>query len=786
MGEYINLNLDWKFTRNYDQRAWQKNYNDSEWRDVTLPHDWAVEEPFDQKNSSGTGYLAAGIGWYRKKFELPEDMQGKLVYITFDGVYNNSQVWCNGYYLGKRPYGYSTFTYDISDFIYTGEEDNIIVVKVNHEHIADSRWYTGSGIYRKVTLSIKDKVCFDSNGIFVTTESADEKSAVINIQASVTNHSDENEQVQIAFELKKSEKITMSYDTTYKIKAGETINVDHKMNVSNPHLWSPDSPELYTVTAQIIKDDILDSEDIITGIRTFYFDADKGLFLNGKNIKMKGVCVHHDAGCLGAAVRKKVWERRLKKLKDMGCNAIRMAHNPHMPELYELCDSMGFLVEDEAFDEWEGVKNKWACGHNVYPPSLYGYSEDFPAWHEADLVAMILRDRNHPSIILWSIGNEIDYPNDPYAFPILEKAVGNNDANKPESEQVYDSSRPSAKRLAVIGARLIEIVKKYDNTRPVSAGIAFPEYSNHTGFSALFKVAGYNYKEQFYEPDHAAYPERVIFGSENGHHIQAWRAVVENDYISGQFLWTGIDFLGETRGWPCHGSQAGLLDVAGYEKSSFYFRKSLWSDKPMVQLAAGYASQMGRWVRPDISWNFKTGENIQVTCYTNCDEVELFLNGESLGVKKLADNTDNYYMTWEVPFEKGELNAVGKTGEKICECILSTYGAPTALSLSAADNKICADGQDITHVEIEVHDCDGNLSANANPVIDVSVEGPGVILGLENGNLFDNTPYSEKYRSANNGRLLVYILAGREAGKIKVKAASHGLLTGEIEIEALR
>ena len=277
----------------------------------------------------------------------------------------------------------------------------------------------------------------------------------------------------------------------------------------------------------------------------------------------------------------------------------------------------------------------------------------------------------------------------------------------------------------------------------------------------------------------------MIFGSENGHRIEAWRAVAENGYISGQFLWTGIDFLGETRGWPCHGSQAGLLDVAGFEKPSFYFRKSLWENKPVIALAAGYAGQMGRRSRPELSWNFKTGELIQVVCYTNCGSAELFLNGESLGVKKLADNLDKYYLTWDVPFKKGELKAVGSKDGKSCECALETYGAPAALSLSASDGGLCADGQDITHVEIEVRDSDGKLSANANPNIYVSLEGPGTVLGLENGNLFDNTPYSEQYRSANNGRLLAYIRAGAEPGIIKVKAASPGLFAGEIEIESL-
>lgn len=783
----INLNCDWKFTRNDDRRAWQKRYDDSEWQDITLPHDWSVGEPFDINNSSGTGYLAAGKGWYRKRFFISAEDAGKRVYITFDGVYNNSQVWCNGYYLGKRPYGYSTFTYDITDFACFGDIENVVCVFVNHEHLADSRWFTGSGIYRKVTLTIKDQVSIDNNGLFVSTKESDAEKAVLSVQCAITNHTDKNAEIKVIYSFSNEEKYNGGI---YSVSAGETINAECALNVRKPKLWSPDSPDLYKLKAEIEKDGgVTDSETVITGIRTFYFDADKGFFLNGVNLKMKGVCVHHDAGCLGAAAVKKVWERRLEKLKEMGCNAIRMSHNPHMPELYDLCDSMGFLVIDEAFDEWEGVKNKWQCGHNVYPPAQYGYSEDFPAWHEADLTAMVLRDRNHPSVILWSIGNEIDYPNDPYVYPGLKRLVGNNDANKPEYEQVYDPSRPDAKRLAVVAKKLMAIVKKHDCTRPVTAALAFPELSNLSGFADVLDVVGYNYKEQYYKQDHENYSGRVIFGSENGHHLNAWLDVVNNDYISGQFLWTGIDFLGETRGWPCHGSQAGLLDVAGFEKPSYYFRKSLWLDKPVLQLAATYCEEKAKEARPAndfrLGWNFETDKQVKVAAYTNCESVELFLNGESIGVKNSADNKDKYYLTWELPFKKGELSAVGTTvGGEQCTCSLKTYGAPAALKLTAKDPLICADGQDITHIEINVVDCDGELSANACPNIQITVEGEGTLLGIESGNLFDNTPYSSKERRANNGKLLIYIRSTKQAGEIKATASSRGLLNGSVIVKS--
>lgn len=481
-----------------------------------------------------------------------------------------------------------------------------------------------------------------------------------------------------------------------------------------------------------------------------------------------------------------MWERRLKALKEAGCNAIRMSHNPHMPELYDLCDQLGFVVMDEAFDEWEGVKNKWVKGHNVYPPAHYGYYEDFPLWHEADLAQMVLRDRNHPSVILWSIGNEIDYPNDPYCHPIIKLAEGNNDSNKPASERIYDPNRPNAERLVTIAKRLKAIVKKLDKTRPVTAALAFPELSNITGLADCLDVVGYNYKEHLYEEDHKKYPEKIILGTENTKGLKEWEAVVKNDFISGQFLWTGVDFLGETQGWPCHGSESGILDIAGFEKPNFYFRQSLWSDKPMVQIFTSskeekiesfdYNKYLSR------SWNYPEGKIVQVVCFTNCTETELFVNDRSCGRKRLKDYPEGF-LTWFVPFAKGELTAVG-TDDKGSEVksVLKTTGAPAAIRLMCTDECLNADGKDITHVIAEITDTDGNLVCAAENEIHVTVEGEGSLLGLESGNLRDTTPYSEHFRRAYNGRLLIYIEAGRKEGNIKVTAKAEGLGTAEITI----
>jgi len=787
LNNMIDLCLDWKFRKGEEQYAWYKGFDDRSWRTVNIPHDWAVEHPFSTEHSSGTGYLPAGAACYRKTFYLPEKYRNKRIYVVFDGVYNNSMVWCNSYYLGKRPNGYTQFIYDITDFACFGDVPNVLTVKVDHRYVADSRWYTGSGIYRKVYLVIKNDILIPVNGVFVSTNYADTEKAFVEIQTNIKNASGSDSDVSVCHTLYAGNYTVSACEKSVTVPCGSEVCDLQVLEVNTPRLWSTENPFLYTLVTEVKRDGmIIDRVETRTGIRTFHFCPDKGFFLNGKNMKLKGVCVHHDAGCLGAAVRKKVWERRLKALKEMGCNAIRMSHNPHMPELYDLCDELGFLVIDEAFDEWEGVKNKWVNGHNVYPPAHYGYYEDFPAWHEDDLTQMILRDRNHPSVILWSIGNEIDYPNDPYCHPKFKMVTGNNDKNKPERERMYDPNRPNAERLVVIAKRLVSIVKKHDRTRPVTAALALPELSNLTGLADCLDVVGYNYKEHLYEEDHKKYPGKIILGTENTKGLKEWEAVVRNEFISGQFLWTGVDFLGETQGWPCHGSRSGLLDLAGFEKPNFYFRQSLWSDKPMLRIFT--SSKEERVESFDYNddlvrlWDYPEGKLVQVVCFTNCTETELFVNGRSCGKKRLQEHPEGY-LTWFVPFERGELKAVGthdRGGE--AKDILKTTGEPVSIRLTCTDEYLAADGRDITHVIAEITDSEGNPVFTAENEIHVTAEGEGVLLGLENGNLCDTTPYSEHFRRAYKGKLLIYIEAGRKEGYVKITARAEGLKTAEITI----
>ena len=575
---------DWKFIREDVPEAFGRIYDDSAWADVAVPHDWSVGFPFSKEHSSGTGYLPGGIGWYRAGFTVDSDVE--TAFITFDGVYKNAQVWVNGYYLGKRPNGYISFTHDISPFV-RREGRNFVAVKVNHTDIADSRWFTGSGIYRKVKL-------LTHSGPYIPSDSV------------VFTYDGEQIYVKAHLEGKLSSPINISFGE-HEWTVNAIREIDFAAYIENPRLWSVDEPNLYMLS--IKSGGKLLCEPIRVGLRTFRFDADTGFYLNGISMKIKGVCVHHDAGCLGAAVWSDVWRRRLEKLKDAGCNAIRTAHNPHMPELYDLCDGMGFLMMGEAFDEWEGCKNKWTLGHNVYPPVHQGYYEDFHEWHERDLSDMVIRDRNHPSVIMWSIGNEIDYPNDPYVHPLFEEMTGNNDLDKPAQEMVYSDDKPNAERLSVIAKKLTAIVKKHDDTRPVLAAAAFPELSSQIGFFDSFDIVGYNYREHHYEQDHARFPDLPIIGSENTHDEELWLAVKNNDFISAQFLWAGVDFLGEARGWPIRGSQAGILDTAGNEKPRFYERKSMWTGEAIKNQEADYgkATQIALsiWKTPSIQGAYR-------------------------------------------------------------------------------------------------------------------------------------------------------------------------------------
>lgn len=767
-----NRNENWKFHLGECEEAWYKGFDDSQWRSVRLPHDWSVEIPFSKEYSSGTGYAAGGVGWYRLHFTLPKEYEGKCIRVVFDGIYKNSQVWCNSYYLGKRPNGYTTFSYDLTSFLCFGEEmDNEISVKVNHTDIADSRWFTGSGITRKVTFLIEEKVHPKEYGIFFQTKQMNRDAAQIEVANCIENTSDQSVTVNIETILSDAcGNISLRIKDKTVLNALETKKCIMSGMVSNPKLWSPEEPNLYKMQTFYKIDDKApyQVQEEMVGIRTICFDAQRGFFLNGIETKLKGVCIHHDGGCLGAAMVAEVWQRRLEILKDCGCNAIRCSHNPHMPELYQLCDSMGFFVMDEAFDEWENAKNKWSDGHNVYPPKHQGYFEDFPQYHEADLKAMVRRGRNHPSIILWSIGNEVDYPNDPYCHPMFETMTGNNDSNKPAAERMYDPNRPNTKRLTVLAKRLSDIVKQEDKTRPVTLAAAFPELSSKLGLLHPLDVAGYNYKEHLYADDHKEFPDKPFLGSENNHSYQAWLAVKENPYISGQFLWTGIDYLGEAQGWPVHGSPAGIITCAGYRKPEFYKRKSFWSKEDVLHIST--RKDDGRtqeWIPVSDTWNYETGEMILVKCFSNLPEVKLYLNEKQAGRQNQLHDDGTF--CFRIPFEPGILKAVAcdasgriclthqlKTSDGAKKIVWDLWKGKDAIT-NTCWNEISARPGYLYQLEIKLMDDAGQIPVGDDRKIKIQVNGDGELAGIENGDLSDVTPYSSNERKTYNGQLMVFI-----------------------------
>lgn len=763
---------DWKFYKGDITDGQKENLDDAGWRKVELPHDWSVEGPFSQEWASGTGFLPGGIAWYRKSFSLNDIAPGDRAYIYFDGVYKNSEVWLNGQSLGKRPNGYIPFQYELTDHL--KKADNILAVKVDHSKFADSRWYPGSGIYRNVYLIIKKPVHISLWGVSFSTPLITAQQATANIVVSVNNTLPAEANITVESKLSKAGKVVST--ATGKITAGANTTQEANLSfkVSRPQLWSVEQPNLYTLTVSVYNngkktDEYTDK----VGFRYFHFDANTGFSLNGKNMKLKGVCVHHDAGALGAAVPREVWQRRLQKLKEVGCNAIRMSHYPHQDYLYELCDEMGFLVQDEAFDEWEFGKNKWIEGWNVGKPGKDGYHEYFEEWAEKDVLDMVRRNRNHPSIIMWSIGNEIDYPNDPYSHEVLSTG-----RNPQIYGRGYMADHPPASRLGDISKKLAAVVKRADSTRPVTAALAGVVMSNTTSYPNNIDVVGYNYQEYRYAEDHAAYPDRIIYGSENNRSVEAWTAVDTSKNIFGQFLWTGFDFLGEAGRWPVRSSGAGLLDLAGFPKTDYYTRQTLWLTKPVIYLVAsrirsGQPERGGRFSKP--SWNWNNRDSIRVNCITNAEEAELFLNGKSLGRKSKKDTTQRG-LFWILPYEPGELLVKGfANGKEVSKHTLNTPGDPAVL-VAVADKKTFSSGKkEVAHVELYVKDKNGNPVYEATNEVTVNIEGPAVLLGLESGDLASHEDYKSSKRKVYNGKLLAYIQSTGKPGLVTVTFSSPGL-----------
>ena len=787
-----NFDNNWRFNLGDVKNAQDINFNDAKWRELNLPHDWSIEGKFSKNNPAGVGggALPGGIGWYRKTFTLPESDKGKLVFINFDGVYMNSHVWINGHYLGVRPYGYSSFQYELTPYLNYGSKKNIIAVKVDNSKQPNSRWYSGSGIYRNVWLVTTNKVYVDHWGTYITTPEVTNESAKVSIQVKVRNATDNDQNLKVrTIVLNKNGERVAEVETSASVIKDSVTEVSQELTVKDPELWSIKNPNLYKALTTV-ESGGRTSDDYSTtfGIRTFKFDLNKGFFLNGKHMKIWGVCDHHDLGCLGSAVNYRAIQRQLQLLKEMGCNGIRTSHNPPDPELLDLCDKMGFVVMDEAFDMWKKAKTK------------YDYHLYWDKWHKRDLEDMVLRDRNHPSIVLWSIGNEIPEQGDPSGTPIARELAG--------------------------------IIRSLDKTRPITSNCNDPNTNNYIIKSGALDIVGFSYHLNDYATFQKNFPGQKLIGSETtsaletrGHydlpsdsirvwptrwdrpfkdgnpdntvsaydncrvpwgetHEEALRTVMDDNFVAGMFIWTGFDYLGEPTPyeWPSRSSYFGIIDLAGFPKDAYYLYQSEWTKKPVLHVFPPWNPQVWTEIKngkPD----WKQGDSVDVWAYTNCDKVELFLNGKSLGTKEKT--TGELHLMWRVKYEPGTLKAVGyKDGKEILTSIDKTAGKPAKISVEPDRKTIHADGRDLSFVTVKVLDKDGTMVPYAGNLVNFKISGEGKIAGVDNGSETDHEPFKANYRKAFNGMCLVVIQSNGRKGKISLEASSKGLESASTVIDA--
>jgi len=774
----LSLDQGWRFHLGDVTEGEKPQMSDADWRTLDVPHDFSIEGPpgadpatmegpFDRRSpgGSGAGSLNGGIAWYRKTFTLPEDAKGKRVCVRFDGVYMDSDVWLNGAHLGKHPYGYTSYQFDLTPQMKPG--GNVLAVRVNVQQPC-SRWYSGAGIYRHVRLTITDPVHVAQWGTCVTTPEVLDAAAQVRVRTRVQNEGEAGVKATLTTEIVDAGgKKIAEHQAAEQIAAGGSHEFDQTLKVATLRRWSIENPYLYRALSEVrVGDRLVDRYETSFGIRIIEFTAEKGFLLNGKRVQLKGVCNHHDLGCLGAAVHRRAIERQLEILKAMGCNAIRTSHNPPAPELLELCDRMGLVVMDEAFDEW------------IIPKSgmRYGYGRFFDEWSERDLVSMIHRDRNHPSVILWSIGNEI-------------------------KEQAAPNGGTMAKRLA-------DICHREDPTRPVTSGCNKVGPALQNGFIKALDVLGINYFVDNYNSQRgqllvaaetsSALSTRGEYGltlkpdgqvainmRANNQCVSydmdrpGWGCTAEDSllalknapWVAGEFVWTGFDYIGEPTpyGWPSRSSYFGIIDLAGFPKDRYYLYQSQWTDKPVIHLL------------PHWNWKGFEGKEIPVWCFTNAESVELFLNGKSLGSKDFRD-TKSLHLEWKVQYEPGVLKAVGKKGGQTIVDEVRTAGEPARLIVRPDRKQLAADGEDLSFVEVRIVDKDGNLCPNADNQITFGLEGPGTIAGVDNGDPTNHEPFKAAKHKAFHGLCLAVIKAARTPGEIRLSAMAQGLQSEPVAI----
>jgi beta-galactosidase len=780
-GRTITFNDNWRFHLGDVGDGQNPELDDSQWRLLNLPHDWSIEGEFSEKNPAtpGGGALPGGIGWYRKTFNVSDNAKSKKVLVDFDGVYRNSEVWINGHYLGKRPYGYSSFQYELTPYLNYGSHRNVIAVKVDNSQQPNSRWYSGSGVYRNVWLTTIDGAHVSQWGTYITTPEVNEQAAGIVIKTNVHNDSQSDAPVTLSTIILDASGREVTRAVAKGItRKGTSAETDQQVIIKRPILWSLEQPYLYKAVSQLEQGGkIVDQYETPFGIRQFVFDIDKGFILNGKLVKIRGVCDHHDLGALGAAISTRALERQLEMLKAMGVNGIRTSHNPPAPELLDLADRLGFIVMDEAFDMWKKEKTP------------FDYHLDWDQWHKRDLEDMILRDRNHPSVFIWSIGNEIS-----------EQWGGN----------------PAA---GVIGKELSGIVKNLDKTRPITSACNFVSDQNTLITAGDLDLVGTNYAHDRIADFPKMFPGRRLIGTETtsalqtrgsydmpsdlirrwpakwdeplkdgnadyscsaydncstpwgSTHEETWKVVKKYNFFSGMFIWTGWDYIGEPTPypWPARSSYFGIIDLAGFPKDVYYMYQSEWTNKPVLHIFP--------------HWNWKQGDTVDVWAYFNSDEVELFLNGKSLGTKRKTG--DDLHVSWRVPYQRGTLKAVSrKDGKIVLTDEVQTAEQPAKIILVPDRRTIKADGGDLSFVTVKIVDKNGTVVPNADNSVDFQLGGEGLLAGVDNGSQISHESFKASHRKAFHGLCLAIIQSKGKAGRIVLKASARGLTPASVEIQA--
>ncbi|MCL3781420.1 glycoside hydrolase family 2 protein [Prolixibacteraceae bacterium JC049] len=779
-----NFDNEWKFAKGDHPNASSVDYDATQWRDVNLPHDWSIEGPFqkDAPALSRGAYRPTGIAWYRKEFQVDKKWKGQKVFIDFEGVYMNSEVWINGHYLGKRPFGYISFQYDLSSYIQFGKK-NVIAVKTDTSRQPGGRWYNGAGIYRHVWLTTTGKVYVKNWGTTITTNIVDEKEAFVQIRNEVINEKNRAEDIEVKTEIYDAKgHLVGSSSVNKRVEKNKEVELIEGFTIEKPILWSLENPHLYSAKVKVLANGKLIDESVTRfGIRTIEFTADKGFLLNGKQVKLKGVCLHHDNGALGAAAIDRAKQRQVDMLKEMGCNAIRTSHNPASPAFLNYCDEVGMLVMEESFDEWATPKRAriFDTEGNKSIYQVKGYAKHFKKWSKKDLADMVRRDRNHPSIILWSVGNEI---------PEAHHANG-----------------------AEIMKPLVDVCHNEDPTRPVTCGVLGVSGAHKNGMSALQDVVGYNYKPHMFKADYEKYHRPMVatedrssawfYGREtyylpnesgnwrnwpkNGKRglcksrndsqtgERAWILNRDCEQVAGIFIWTGWDYLGEATpySWPYRSSMFGVIDLAGFPKDSYYMYQSEWTNKDVLHLF------------PHWNWEGKEGQTIPVKCFTNCDEVELFVNGKSAGIRRQKDDPERLLLQWDVPFAKGEIKVIGKrNGKVVMENRRVTTGDAYTVRLTPDRKTIHADGVDLCYIKAEIVDQKGNVVPTANNTIQFNIEGNASIVGVDNGDPASHHDFQGREINVYNGRSIVIVQAGKQAGQFNLIANSINLKENKTEV----